>query len=140
MDFHPPIHTCSTEELLKMASDAESWQPEARSLARVELDKRGVPTEDIRDREQAFSSASMAHHQLREQHAKESYAIGKMSGIFFSAPFVILGKIFGRKFGSDIKLGLTELDKRNYNRKYKQRMTLLVLGTVFWAILLSALT
>ena len=60
MDFHPPIHSRSTEELLKMAADAASWQPEARALARMELDKRGIPAEDVKDREVAFSAASIA--------------------------------------------------------------------------------
>ncbi len=60
-----------------------------------------------------------------------------MLGIFFTAPLLILGKIFGRKLGLDVKLGLSELDGRNYKRKYRQRMTLFVLWLVVPVLLIA---
>ncbi|MCB9170487.1 MAG: hypothetical protein H6594_09085 [Flavobacteriales bacterium] len=135
MDFHPPIATRSTEELLKMSSDADSWQPEARALARMELDKRGVPVEEVEGREQEFKGASLVHHELREQHARESYSAREMLWVFLKAPLLLLGKVFGRKLGLDVKLGLSELDRRNYRRKYRQRMALFVL----WLVVLIGL-
>ena len=139
MDFHPPIADRSTKELLKMTSDAVSWQPEARALARMELDERGVKPERIKAREQSFSKASIAHEELRERHAKEGYPFWKILLIFLGAPFMIAAKFFARQFGLEIKLGLTELDKRNYMIKYRQRMTALVLGTLLWIFLFSGL-
>ncbi|MBZ0207763.1 MAG: hypothetical protein K8H89_15715 [Flavobacteriales bacterium] len=139
MDFHPPIHSRSTEELLKMAADAASWQPEARALARMELDKRGIPAEDVKDREVAFSAASIALEALHEQHARESYTFGKMAEIFLSAPFLLVVKVLSWKIHLNFKLGLTELDRRNYKRKYRQHMAMLILGTAFYRVVLVAL-
>lgn len=139
MDFHPPIASRSTEELLKMSSDAATWQPEARALARMELDKRGIPARDIEEREREFKATSLAYHELREQHARESYSLYQMLGIFPKAPLLMLGKVFGRKLGLDVKLGLSELDRRNYKRKYRQRMGLYILWLiVFIALIASA--
>ncbi|MDX9751318.1 MAG: hypothetical protein RBT71_09590 [Flavobacteriales bacterium] len=136
MDFHPPITSRTTAELLKISSDAESWQPDARALARMELDRRGVPAHEIEAREQEFKEAAFARHELREQHARESYSPGQMLGIFLKAPLLMLGKVFGGKFGFDVKLGLSDLDRRNYKRKYRQRMTLFVLWlVVFFALI-----
>lgn len=121
-----------------MSSDAGSWQPEARALARMELDRRGVPVQKVERLEQEFKEASLAHHELREQHARESYSPMQMLGIFLQAPFLMLGKVFGRKLGFDVKLGLSELDRRNYKRKYRQRMSLFVLWLgVFIALIAS---
>lgn len=138
MDFHPPIASRTTAELLKIASDAATWQPEARALARMELDKRGVPVQEVEKREQEFKDTSLAHHELREQHARESYSVVQMLGIFLIAPFLMLAKLFGRKLGFDVKLGLSELDRRNYKRKYRQRMTLFVLWLVVLVVLVAS--
>lgn len=139
MDFDPPIASRSTAELLKMAADAVTWQPEARALARMELDKRGVPAEEIRSREEKFQRASLAHSELHERHAEESYPARQLLGIFLIAPFLIIGKILGRKLFLDVKLGLSELDRRNYKKKYRQRVAMLIAGTLFWFIILAAI-
>ena len=138
MDFHPPIASRTTAELLKMSSDTESWQPEAQALARMELDKRGVPVQEVDKREQEFKETSLAHHELRERHARESYSLWQMLWIFLKAPLLMLGKVFGRKFGFDVKLGLSDLDRRNYERKYRQRMTLFVLWLVVFIMLVAS--
>lgn len=140
MDFHPPISERSTKELLKMTSDAGSWQPEARALARMELAERGVEPEEIKTQEQSFSKASMAHEELRERHAKEGYALWKLLPVFFGAPFMIAAKyLTGIRGELKFKLGLSDLDRRNYKKKYRQRMAALILGTLFWIFLLGAL-
>ena len=122
-----------------MTSDAASWQPEARALARMELAKRGVESEKIKAHEQSFSKASIAHEELRERHAKEGYPFWKILLVFVGAPFMIAAKFIGGQFGLEFKLGLTKLDKRNYTRKYRQRMAALVLGTLLWIFLFSGL-
>lgn len=138
MDFHPPIAGRSTDELLKMSSDAESWQPEARALARIELDRRGIPIVEVEKREREFKEASLAHHELHEEHARESYSLVQMLGIFLKSPLLMIGKVFGRKLGFDVKLGLSELDRRNYTKKYRPRMTLFVLWLVVFIALIAS--
>jgi|GEM_PF-1666054 hypothetical protein len=138
MDFHPPISERSTQELLKMTSDAASWQPEARALARMELVKRGVEPEAIKVQEKSFSKASFALEELRERHAKESYPFWKLLLVFLGAPFMIAIKyISGIRNELNYKLGLSHLDRRNYKKKYRQRLAALILGTLFWIILFS---
>lgn len=134
MEFHPPIESRSTAELLNISADGENWVPEARALARVELGRRGIAEERIKDREQAFTKAVVADHEVRERNARESYKPLELLGIFFIAPMLMLGKLFARSWSFDLKLGLTDLDRDNYKRKYRQRMTIFVL----WLLLLIA--
>ena len=75
---------------------------------------------------------------MREKHARESYSLVQMLGIFLKAPLLMIGKVFGRKLGFDVKLGLSELDRRNYTKKYRQRMTLFVLWLVVFIALIAS--
>lgn len=122
-----------------MSSDAVTWQPEARALARMELDKRGVPVQEVEGREREFKETSLASHELRERHARESYSLWQMLGIFLKVPLLMLGKVFGRKLGLDVKLGLSELDRRNYKRKYRQRMGLFILWLMVFIALVASI-
>lgn len=139
MDLYPPIASRTTAELLKMSSDAETWQPEARALARMELDKRGVPAQEIADREKEFNEASLAHRELLERNAQEGYSLRQLLGILLIAPLLIIGKVVGSKLFLNVKLGLTELDRRNYKKKYRQRVAMLIAGTLLWFIVLAAI-
>ena len=51
------------------------------------------------------------------------------------APILMFGKVFAGHLFLEIKLGYTELDRDNYKRKYRQRMTVFVI----WLVLLFAL-
>jgi len=135
MEFHPPIEGRSTEELLDISSDGVNWVPEARALARIELSRRGIAEDRIKDREQVFTRAVVADHELRERNARENYTLLQFLGIFLIAPVLLLGKLFAWSWSFGIKLGLTDLDRDNYKRKYRQRMTIFVL----WLLLLIAL-
>ena len=106
-------------------------------MARMELDKRGVATEELKVREQTFATASIAHDELREQHALESYTLGRMVLIFLGSPVILAGRFFLHDWG--VKLGLSELDRRNYRKKYLQRWALLAAGTIFWIVILKAI-
>lgn len=90
MDFLPPIASRATAELLKMAVDAWNWQPEARALARMELDDRGIPAEATRSREEEFQQGSRALTALHERHAQESHPARQLLGIFLTAPLLII--------------------------------------------------
>jgi hypothetical protein len=139
MEFHPPIESRSTAELLDISSDGVNWVPEARALARVELGRRGIAEERIKDGEQAFTKAVVADHELRERNAKESYTPLELLGIFFIAPILMLGKLFAMTMYFEIKLGLTDLDRDNYKRKYRQRMTLFVVWFVLLLVVVASL-
>ena len=135
MEFRPPIESRSTEALLVISSDGVDWVPEARALARMELDRRGVDADLIKDRQQAFAKAVVAEHELRERNAKKSYTVLQLLGVFLIAPILMFGKVFAGHLFLEIKLGFTELDRDNYKRKYRQRMTVFVI----WLVLLFAL-
>ncbi len=105
----------------------------------MELNKRGFQDEDIRVREEAFQQAFRAQIELHERHAQEGYSARQLLGIFLVAPLLIIGKIIGRKFFLNVKLGLSELDRRNYRKKYRQRVAMLIGGTLFWFIVLAAI-
>ena len=122
-----------------MAADAATWQPEARALARMELEKRGVRIQEIEARQQEFKTASKAHRELLDRHSKEGYSLSQLAGIFLIAPLLIIGKILGSKFFLDVKLGLSELDRRNFKKKYGQRVAMLIAGKLFWFVLLAAI-
>ena len=133
MEFRPPIESRSTEELLDISSDGVNWVPEARALARIELGRRGIAEERIEEIERTFAKAVEIDHEQRERNARESYTPLELLGIFFIAPMLMLGKLFAVTLYFKIKLGLTELDRDNYKRTYRQRMTLFVV----WLVLIS---
>jgi hypothetical protein len=139
MDFQPPIAGRTTHELLGIAADEGNWVPEARALARVELEKRGVPTEKVRAIETTVKAASLADHVQREHNATVSYSAMQLLGILLVAPFLMIGKLVALKLHLGIKLGLTALDRDNFKKKYRQRMAALVAGVVFWVVLLKAI-
>lgn len=136
MQFHPPIPERSTQQLLAMAADEAGWVPEARALARMELERRGVATEVVQARETRVKAASLVNHLQREQNATESYSVWALIGIFLVAPFLLLVKLVGHKIFLHIELGLSKLDRDNYKKKYRQRMAALAGGVLCWVILL----
>lgn len=138
--FTPPIESRSTEELLSIAADPGAWQPEARALAEMELDRRGVPRRSVDEAKVMASERHAADLRQRAFNAEESYSAGTMVRIFLTAPFLVLMKLISWKFHLPFRLGLTELDKENFNRKYRQRMTMLVAGTSLWMLVLMGLS
>lgn len=137
MSFRPPIEKRSSQELMAIVMDAENWVPEARATARVELLARGFDPEEIRENETLQAKAVLMDHQQRELNAVESYSLLQLLGIFLIAPFLILGKLISVKLPLGIKLGLTELDRNNFNRKYRQRMAALIAGALVLVALFS---
>ncbi len=139
MEFHPPIESRSTEVLLDISSDGVNWVPEARALARMELGRRGVTDDRIKEREDAQAKAIVARHERRERNAKENHTLLQLAGIFLVAPFLMLGKLFAGKLFLEVKLGLTALDRENYKRKYRQRMTVFVVWLLLFVAAISTI-
>ncbi|MBS1582301.1 MAG: hypothetical protein JST66_08900 [Bacteroidetes bacterium] len=138
--FTPSIESRSTQELLSIAADQEAWQPEARALAEMELDRRGVSRRSVDEAKAVASERYTADLRQRAFNAGESYAAGTMARIFIMAPFLVLMKLISWKFHFSFRLGLTELGAGNFKKKYRQRMTLLVAGTSLWILVLASLS
>jgi hypothetical protein len=132
--FSPPIESRSTEDLIaiKFAS-TEYWQQEAIDQAQKELTKRGVSREEekrLTDNLAKEIKHSEAKEQLRlEKNAVESYTTFKKVEIFFASPLILLGKYY-------MKDSLSMLNAQNYKLKYKQRLSMLVSGSLFWILVL----
>ena len=56
---------------------------------------------------------------------------------FIGAPLLLATRVGLNHFG--FKLGLSELDRRNFKKKYRQRMAMLIAGTLFWIVVVKSL-
>lgn len=134
-EFNPPISARETDELIAIANDnTDNWQQDAIEQAKDELRKRNV-TRDYQNKilekwEKEEENAELEYQRQLEVNATESYSIGKMVYIFLVAPFILLGK-----WTVDISLG--DLKRENYQKKFKQRLFLLLGGTLFWILFLA---
>lgn len=129
-EFNPPISERKTEELIEIIYSGKGhWNEEAIRQSEQELTKRNI-SEKERDRvilkwkKEADDYFSELEKNL-EQNQCESYSKLRMLYIFLVAPFIIVGNW---KVGK----GLIELQNENFKLKYKQRLILLITGTLFW--------
>jgi hypothetical protein len=131
-DYNPPISTRELDEVLSIAIDnGDNWQPDAITQAKQELKKRGVT--DLQFSEYVRQAATLdRQYELEEQREiekrkTESYSGLQMLLIFLFAPFYFLGKLRTHKSTIDLKA-------EHYLLMYKQRLTLLLLGTFCWCV------
>ncbi|HBG70400.1 MAG: hypothetical protein A2W93_09095 [Bacteroidetes bacterium GWF2_43_63] len=135
-EFDPPISERETEELILIAHGTiDSWQKEAIDQAKSELIRRNVSYESqleflkqCEEEEKRFQETYKREMQLNET---EGYSIWIKIAIFFQAPLLLSGRL-------SIGLTLSELKKENYSRKLKQRLFLLISGTLFWVLFIVA--
>ncbi len=130
--YNPPIHERETDELLAIAiSSVDYWQEEAIDLAKIELEKRGVTKEFINKRkveyEKQINLADLKYQRQLELNEFESYSTTKMIYIFVVAPLILLGRW-------EVDSSLFELKSENYQRKFRQRLGLLIFGTCAWGL------
>lgn len=131
-EFTPPISERETEELILMAhGTTDSWQKEAIDQAKSELFRRNVSIEfqqsflkQCEEEEKRLQEVYQRQLQLNET---EGYSTWKKIGIFFLAPLLLSGRL-------SADLTLSELKSENYKRKFKQRLFLLISGTIFWVL------
>jgi hypothetical protein len=133
-DFIPPISNRDTEELIAIAyGTTDDWQQTAIDQAKEELKKRKVTKEEqnriLDNWKKDAEIFELAHQKQLEQNKTEGYTLGKMFYIFFVAPFILAGRW-------TVDLSLSELKIENYKRKFKQRLFLLLGGTIFWILFL----
>ncbi len=133
-EFNPPIQNRETEELVSIAyGTLDKWQQLAIDQAREELKRREVSKEF---QEMLVTKWKEEEKQLEEMHqrqlvqnALEVYSTQKMIYIFIVAPLILVGKW-------RVDKSLFTLKRENYQKKFSQRLFLLLSGTIFWFLIL----
>ena len=105
-DFKPPIATRTTKELLKIVGAVDNWNSEAVEQARLELQLRNVPQEQIRHAEYLSKKADK-YEDLKK--AKESY---NMCDFIFEPVGTIFEVLFSWELKKDGFLKKAEQQKR----------------------------
>ncbi|MBQ4804531.1 hypothetical protein J8L88_16845 [Aquimarina sp. MMG015] len=129
-EFTPPISERKTEELIEIVySGKEHWNEKAIRQSKLELEKRNVSKKEqekvISKWEKEADDYIVELENTLEQNKSEGYSILRMLYIFAVAPFILVGKW---TVGKD----LIELRNENFKLKFKQRLILLLTGTLFW--------
>ncbi len=129
-EFTPPISERKTEELIEIVySGKDHWNEEAIRQSKLELEKRNVSKKEqekvITKWEKETDEYFAELENTLEQNQFESYTKLRMLYIFVVAPFILVGKW---TVGKD----LVELRNENFKLKFKQRLVLLLTGTLFW--------
>jgi hypothetical protein len=130
MKYDPTIKERSRQELLDIAiCDDNYWQDEAIDLAKKELESRKVSRSELSDhiRKREEGKKNYEKWQLRKsrENATKGYTALSMLGIFFMAPWALLGRL---RFGMNV-FGLR---RKNYTKKFNQRLLLIIGGMIFW--------
>jgi hypothetical protein len=121
-NFHPPIASRETEELIFIAhSLSEDWQPEAIAQAKAELERRGVTPEFQEEflKEWERDYDIMQEKALEERRA-EDFDLGEKLFIIIKWPKALFS-------GWDLR-------KEGYELKARRRPRLIALGVLVWII------
>ena len=132
--FTPPISTYNTEELIGIIySEKGAWVEDAKNQAKQELIKRNVSQKEQEKVVLKWEKETTKHLADLDNQLKKnkdiSYSKLRMLYIFAVAPLILVGKL---RVGKD----LFELKDDNFQIKFKQRLILLITGTIFWTLLL----
>ncbi|RYY37141.1 MAG: hypothetical protein EOP46_03740 [Sphingobacteriaceae bacterium] len=121
MEYHPPIATRTNEQLMEIVVGEEQWQPEVVSLAKTELQKRGISTQiqqATRKRKNSYQKRIAAIK------AKASYSNTEKVLIILIGPLAII-------LLKDLLLFHTG---EGYINKNKQGLICTVLGLLLWVL------
>lgn len=134
-EFRPPIAERATEKLIQIVYEGiDHWQHEAIDQAKKELIKRNISQEEqnnvVEKWERELDEYLQEQAIVFEQNEFESYTKLRMLYIFSVAPFILVGKW---SVGKD----LFELRNENFKLKFKQRLILLIFGTLCWIGVIS---
>jgi hypothetical protein len=126
VEFDPPIHTRTTNELIAIANYTEDWNEEAIEQAKAELVKRGITKEEQEKKVNEWNEiAEKEWIQELERRKVESYDW--------------LSLIFMTIYWPRTMLYDWSLRKEGYVKKHKQRLLTItmgisiILGMVLWA-------
>ncbi|MCK8520409.1 hypothetical protein M0D21_02455 [Aquimarina sp. D1M17] len=130
IEFSPPISERTTQELVEIVYlGKDHWNEEAIRQSKLELKKRNVSKKEqeklIAKWEKEANEYFTELENTLEQNQFESYTRIRMLYIFAVAPFILSGSW---SVGKD----LFELRNENFTLKFKQRLLLLITGTLFW--------
>jgi hypothetical protein len=138
IDYNPPIASRSTDELWEIAlDDGDNWQVDAVMLAKVELKKRGVTDLEFSDQKRLADKldqeARVALEKELDKRKTESFHPLQMIPVFLFAPFYLFGRFVAKQTIWDLKA-------EGYSRMYRQRLTVLLLGTATWILIICLIS
>lgn len=121
MEFHPPIASRTTAELVLIVFTPDEWNAAAVKQANSELANRGVSKdEQLQIAKQLKREQKELDHQLALERSQESYSILDMFFMIIKLPKTILGD--------------WRLKAEGYHSKHRQRLYIISLGIVLWII------
>ena len=124
------IHKDEVDWLISVYKTSEDDELRNESLEKLlifGLDEKQIEErfEDNKSEKDTLKAFNKAWKKQSERNEFEKYTIVDMIKIFLSGPYELF-KFF--------KSGLKELWDLNYKTKFRQRMILLILGTIFWIL------
>ncbi len=128
--IEPPLEERELDEVVAIAhSTSDEWQPEVIELAKQELHRRNVSLEE---QEKIINQWYKKIEDWENGNSTVSYSKWEMVKILFLAPAYLTCQAFP-------DYSLSELKADNYLRKYKQRVILLIAGTILYFVMIAGL-
>ena len=125
-EFKPPMSERETDDLVEIIYSPEHWKKEAVNQAKKELRKREVSeSEQLKILERwskEFDKELKAEKDKLESNKTASYSYLEMVSIFIFGPFSFIRHIDP----------IFTLRSENFYLKFKQRLILLISGSVCW--------
>ena len=125
-------HINETDWLIIIANDSEI--EELKVEAKNKLNQKGITSDQIKERYTEISSdakqreaVNSAWQKQCERNQTDKFTTREKLEIFFFGPY---------KFFKHFDSGLKGLKESNYRIKYKQKIILLISGTIFWLLLM----
>ena len=133
MDYYPPLSERSDKELFDIISNDDKWQEEIQQLANKELLHRHYTIGKIKNekehRKLIISNFIDREQKQREDNAAKSYTVLEMFLIILIFPFHFI-------FLYNPLEKFAELEKYHYNKKFRQRIVLIILSILFWILVI----
>ena len=131
-NYSPPIQDRTLDELMTIVYSQEGdWQDDAKIQAKTELEKWGIEQEKqselLEKNRQRQLKLQKSYEEQLERNAIIPYSRSDMLIIFLKAPFIIVGRW-------SYQLSIPELRRENFQIKTRQRLILLITGTLFWIL------
>jgi len=128
--LEPPLEERELDEVVAIAhSTPDEWQQEVIELAKQELQRRNVSLEE---QENIINQWYKNIEDWENENSTESYSKWEMIKILFLAPAYLTCIVTP-------DYSLTELKADNYLKKHKQRIILLIAGTILYFIMMAGL-
>ena len=127
MEYDPPIHKRTTEQLLDIVETQEQWKDDVVAMAQSELTKRGIPQDKQEDRR-------------RKRKVREASFLRRTLFIKENATYTNTEKILIILIGPVLAFVFDDLFMfhagKGYKKKNRQGLFYFLLGIVLWGYLL----